>query len=121
MTSQVRLKSEIQADMWEHKLRKQLTRQRSDPKVPLEPIQVGQPVLVQDWLSKKTQRNRGGCVDQLSDRSYIVDMDGDILRRNRVFLKPSSHQPDVDAEDRMSDEGPSRTYLSQRLSIQHWK
>ena len=37
MTSQERLKPEIQADMWEHKLRKQLTRQRP-AEVPLEPI-----------------------------------------------------------------------------------
>ena len=91
--------------MWERKIRKQQTRQKPAAKVQLEPIQVGQPVLVQDWLSRKTQWNRGKCMGQLSDRSYIVDVDGQILRRNRVFLRPSSHQPDV--EDRMSDQGPT--------------
>ena len=29
------------------------------------------------------------CVDKLSDRSYIIDVDGWILRRNRKFLKTS--------------------------------
>ena len=29
------------------------------------------------------------CVDKLSDRSYIIDVDGRIQRRNRKFLKPS--------------------------------
>ena len=53
-------------------------------KVQLEPIQVGQPVLV---LSRKTQWNRGKFMAQLSDRSYIMDMDGQILRRNRMFLR----------------------------------
>ena len=47
------------------------------------PLQVGQPVLVQDMLARKTQWNRGICVDRLSGRSYIIDVDGRILRRNR--------------------------------------
>eukprot|EP00731_Ephydatia_muelleri_P038192 Em0676g1a len=114
VTSQERLKPEIQEDMWEHKIRKQQNRQRP-AKVQLEPIQVGQPVLVQDWLSRKTQWKRGRWVDQLSDRSYIVDMDDQILRRNRVFLRPSSHQPDVDAEDRMSDQGPTQVLPAQNV------
>ena len=75
----------------------------------LEPIQAsGSASVGSEWLARKTQWNRGKCVDQLSDRSYIVDVDGQILRRNRVFLRPSSHQPDVDAEDRMSDQGPTK-------------
>ena len=44
VTSQERLKPEIQEEMWERKIRKQQTRQRP-AKVQLEPIQVGQPVL----------------------------------------------------------------------------
>ena len=48
-------------------------------------------------------------MDQLSDRSYMVVVDDQIFRRNRVFLRPSSiHQPDVDAEDRMSDQRPTK-------------
>ena len=31
-----------------------------------------------------------------------------MIRRNRVFLRPSSHQPEVDAEDTMSDQGPTQ-------------
>ena len=66
MTSQERLKPEIQEDMWvwERKIRKQQTRQKP-AKVQLEPIQLGQLVLVQDWLSRKTQWNRGKCMGQL--------------------------------------------------------
>ncbi|KAL5494071.1 hypothetical protein EMCRGX_G015342 [Ephydatia muelleri] len=65
-------------------------------------------VTSQERLKPEIQEDMGMCMDQLSDRSYIVDVDGQILRRNRVFLRPSSHQPDVDAEDRMSDQGPTK-------------
>ena len=80
MTNQERLKPEIQEEMWERKIRLQQARQKPAQEQ-LEPIQVGQPVLVQDWLFKKTQWNRGRCV---SDRSYTVEVDGHILRRNSV-------------------------------------
>ena len=36
---------------------------------------------------------RGTCVGQLSDRSYIVDIDGQLVRRNRRFLKQSENPP----------------------------
>ena len=94
LTSPERLLSEIQGDMWARKIRKQQARQKP-PRVHLEPLWVGQPVLVQDWLSNKTQWTRGRCVGQLPDRSYIVEVDGQILRRrNRVLLRPTSHLPD---------------------------
>ena len=80
MTNQERLKPEIQEEMWERKIRLQQARQKPAQEQ-LEPIQVGQPVLVRDWFFKKTQWNRGQCV---SDRSYIVEVDGHILRRNSV-------------------------------------
>ena len=57
----------------------------------LPPLRLEEPVLVQDVCVKKTQWSTGKCLDQLSDWSYIVDVDGDILRRNRRFLKPSTH------------------------------
>ena len=33
------------------------------------------------------------CVDKLSDRSYVVDVDGQVLWRNRRFLKPTYNWP----------------------------
>ena len=109
VTSQERLKPEIQGDMWVCKIRKQQTRQ-GPAKVQLEPIHKW---VSQCWFRtgflRKSQWNRGTCVDQLSDRSYMVVVDDQIFRRNRVFLRPSSiHQPDVDAEDRMSDQRPTK-------------
>ena len=109
VTSQERLKPEIQGYMWVCKIRKQQTRQ-GPAKVQLEPIHKW---VSQCWFRtgflRKSQWNRGMCVDQLSDRSYMVVVDDQIFRRNRVFLRPSSiHQPDVDAEDRMSDQRPTK-------------
>ena len=59
----------------------------------LPALRVGQPVLVEDALARKTQWTRGRCVDQLSDRSYVVEVDGRFLRRNRRFLRPTGNPP----------------------------
>lgn len=58
VTSQERLKPEIQEDMWDRKIRKQQTRQKP-AKGQLKPLRVGQPVLVQDWHSKKNSMEQG--------------------------------------------------------------
>ncbi|KAL5517497.1 hypothetical protein EMCRGX_G003052 [Ephydatia muelleri] len=80
---QERLKPEIQEEMWERKIRKQQTRQRP-AKVQLEPIQVGQPVLA----FKENPMEQG--------------------KKEQSVSKASSHQPYVDEEDRMSDQGPTQ-------------
>ena len=42
----------------------------------LEPLKVGDPVQVQDLRAKKTEWMRGYCRGQLSDRSYMVEVNG---------------------------------------------
>lgn len=95
VTSVEKLQPQVQEDMWQRKLKKQqqIQARRGVNRNPLPPLTIGQPVLVQDWLSKKTQWIRGLCVGQLSDRSYLVEVDGQLLRRNRVFLRPTTQAP----------------------------
>ena len=57
----------------------------------LSPLSVGQPVLVQDAHARKTEWRRELCQGQLSNRSYVVDVDGQPLHRNRQFIKPTDH------------------------------
>ena len=95
VTSVEKLQPQVQEDMWQRKLKKQqqIQARRVVDRNPLPPLIIGQPVLVQDWLSKKTQWIRGLCVGQLSNRSYLVEVDGQLLRRNRVFLRPTTQAP----------------------------
>ena len=46
----------------------------------------------------KTQWDRGTCVGRLSNRSYIVDIDDQLVRRNHRFLKPSVNKPSCSEE-----------------------
>ncbi|KAL5510796.1 hypothetical protein EMCRGX_G006398 [Ephydatia muelleri] len=97
ITSTAKLQPELQQNVWEKKTVKQrqmLANQQGRNAV-LPPLRIGQPVLVQDMLAQKTQWNRGRCVSQLSPRSYMVEVEGQLLRRNRGFLRPTSHGPDT--------------------------
>ena len=92
-----RLLPEVQENMQNKKIhRQEVIQKRVNSCRDHLPLLVGQPVLVQDMLAWKTQWNRGICVDRLSDRSYIINVDGRILRRNRKFLKPSCNVPQVE-------------------------
>ena len=94
-TNPKKLKAAPQSQMWEKKVERQRKIQASRTTgKDLPPLRVGQPVLVQDVLARKTQWSRGYCVDQLSDRSYVVNVDGRFLRRNRQLLRPTVNQPD---------------------------
>jgi len=94
-TNPKKLKVAPQPQMWEKKVERQRKIQASRTTgKDLPPLRVGQPVLVQDVLARKTQWSRGYCVDQLSDRSYVVNVDGRFLRRNRQLLRPTVNQPD---------------------------
>ena len=44
-------------------------------------------------------------MDQLTERSNTVDVDGQLLHQNRQFMKPSSHVPEypVGEEDTIDD------------------
>ena len=50
-------------------------------------------MLVQDVKAKKAQWERGYCRDKLYSRSYIIEVDGQLLHRNRQFLKPCKNLP----------------------------
>ena len=82
------------ADMWERNIDRQQQMLRQQDKTHSDkPLQRGQPVLVQDLRTRKTQWMRGRCVDRLTDRSYTVEVDGKLLHSNRQFLKPSQNAP----------------------------
>jgi len=60
----------------------------------LRPIQKGTPVFVQSL--KKYQQVKwspGTIVDKCSDRSYVVDVEGQLLRRNRRYLREDNTTP----------------------------
>ena len=93
-------------EMWEKKAERQRKIQeyktRSGRNLP--PLQVGEPVLVQDVKARKTQWERGYCRDKLSSRSYVVEVEGQLLHRNRQFLKPSKNLPMETTEQAESPE-----------------
>eukprot|EP00731_Ephydatia_muelleri_P034422 Em0059g7a len=95
-TSSAKLKQEPQVKMWEKKTgrQRQIQAQQSGKGHRLPPLQYGEPVLVQDLRASKTKWLRGRCVDQLTERSYTVDVDGQLVHRNRQFIRPSSHVPE---------------------------
>ena len=59
---------------------------------PLPELDIGEEVRVSDKRRKTWQK--GKCLEQLSDRSYLVQSDGEIVRRNREDIKP---MPDTSA------------------------
>ena len=59
---------------------------------PLPELYIGEEVRVSDKKRKTWQP--GKCLEQLSDRSYLVQSDGDVIRRNREDIKP---MPDTNA------------------------
>ena len=63
----------------------------------LPPLKEGQPVMVKDYQSHKRQWKEATVMKQLSGRSYSIEMDGDLLRRNRRDLRPTAldHLPEA--------------------------
>ena len=43
-------------------------------------------------------------MDQLTERSYTVDVDGQLVHQNRQFVKPSSHVPEHPVGDDIIDD-----------------
>ena len=85
-----------QNQMWAKKVQRQqsIHSKLSAKGRDLPPLRVGQPVLVQDVNARKTEWRRL-CQGQLSNRSYVVDVDGQPLHRNRRFLKPTTVGPNT--------------------------
>ena len=84
-----------QDQMWVKKVHRQQTiRSNLSAKgrdLPL--LRVGQPVLLQDVHVKKTEWRRGLCQGQMSNRSYVVEVDGQPMHCNMRFLKPNKVVP----------------------------
>ena len=83
---------------WEKNLHRQaqIQRHHSGYGFTFTPLRKGEPVLVQDLRARKTQWMRGRCEGQLSKSSYTAEVDGQLLHRNRQFLKPSLNSPQLD-------------------------
>ena len=95
-----KLESSTVAKVWEKKLERQSKIQEHQHKQGknLPPLQVGEPVLVKEVRGKKSQWNRGYCLEKLSGQSYVVEVEDKLLHRNREFLKPSKNLPAVHTE-----------------------
>lgn len=53
-------------------------------------LNIGQPIRMQPLPGDRTGRWRKGvCLKQLGPRSYLVDVEGTLYRRNRVALRPA--------------------------------
>lgn len=81
--------------------KRQVAKSYHDRKVrELPDLDIGQEVQVAPYQHHKTWET-GVCVDKLSDRSYLLQSHGQLLRRNREDIKPATpiSTPDPPAED----------------------
>ena len=89
-TAAVLLQPEIPTavtDKLQHK--RQVAKSYHDRKAKdLPELEIGQDIRVAPYQHHKTWE-AGVCVDKLSDRSYLLESHGQILRRNREDLKPA--------------------------------
>ena len=70
----------------EHKRR--LTKQQHDKRASnLPQLEIGQPIYMKSKVGQEHKWEKAICKDKLSDRSYIVDVNGERYRRNRTHLK----------------------------------
>ena len=70
----------------EHKHR--LTKQQHDKRANnLSQLEIGQPIYVKSKAGQVHKWEKAICKDKLSDRSNIVDVNGESFRRNRTHLK----------------------------------
>ena len=70
----------------QRKIKKQYDRSARD----LPVLKEGDPVMVKDYHNHKREWREARVSKQLSGRSYAVEADGELLRRNRRDLRPSS-------------------------------
>ena len=57
----------------------------------LPQLDIGQPIYIKPYNSDSDPWKPGVITDKLSDRSYIIDSQGQTPRRNRAHLKPRSN------------------------------
>jgi len=90
-----RLVSSVEeADNRKQKLTKQLRREAGYNRTALNlpELREGQPVMVRDYHTHKRRWKEARVVKQLSGRSYSIEVDGELLRRNRRDLKPTNSE-----------------------------
>ena len=88
-SSEAKLAAKLRQGTWEKVHRQtQIQMHQSGKRSSLTILRKEEPVLVQDLRARKTQWMRGRC-EGLSKNSYTVEVDGQLLHRNRQFLKPS--------------------------------
>ncbi|XP_067940174.1 uncharacterized protein [Watersipora subatra] len=56
----------------------------------LRPLRVGEPVFLRDYRKHRSEWKEARVVQQLTGRSYSVQVEDDLLRRNRRELRPAS-------------------------------
>ena len=90
-----------QVNIQERKVQRQkiVQRQNQLKGLDLPPLRVGQPVLMQDLKAKRTEWQRGVCQGKLSDRSYVVEVEGQLLHRYSRFLRNTVNGPGDSLED----------------------
>ena len=87
-TAKTLLKPKVEGVKDKIKLRKQKSKLKHDRTAKLLPeLEIGQDVTVPP-TSKHQLWKTGKCVETLSDRSYLVSVGKETLRRNRQFLTP---------------------------------
>ena len=76
---------------WQEKLVKRQKIQKNYNKTAknLSPLQVGQPVMIRDYRKHKQGWKEAKVIAELSKRSYTVEVDGELRRRNRRDLRPA--------------------------------
>jgi hypothetical protein len=95
-------------------------KQQSRPGRQLESLRIGQPVALRTVGDHVNKWKEARVVQPLSDRSYLVESEGSLFRRNRTWLKPdqSVRLPSADGEGSVSEEsvdrGPSTSPLPTR-------
>ena len=73
----------------EHKRR--FTKQQYDKRARnLPQLEIGQPIYVKSKAGQEHKWEKAICKDKLSDRSYIVGVNGESYRKNRTHLKESN-------------------------------
>ena len=73
---------------------------------PVPELQIGEEVRVSDKRRKTWQP--GKCLEQLSDRSFIVQSDGEIVRRNREDIKPMPNTREANSTPTAVEEARAR-------------
>lgn len=89
----------------------------------LPDLQIGEPVRVQlNPTLKENKWQLGTCVEQVSPRSYVVDINGTAYRRNRKHIRSTSEKVievpiDIDIQDSVSNNPENKSEPEKATSV----